>query len=130
MSSSPFDWANYHKLAEELLLRPEEECLRSAISRAYYGILNLCKERLLANGHPPSKRTHKMVWDGFAASKDITCRNIAFWGKDLKEKREDADYQTTFPTNLKNEAELAVFLCSSLAADLAAIPSHLPSYPP
>jgi uncharacterized protein (UPF0332 family) len=130
MASVAFDWKNYQKLADELLVRPEEECLRSAISRAYYSILNQGKERLLANGHPPSKRTHSMVWDGFSRSKDAACKKIASWGPRLKEKREDADYQTVFPGDLKSEAELAVWLCSALAADLAQIPSHLPSYPP
>ena len=130
MASPAFDWANYQKLADELLSRPEEECLRSAISRAYYSILNLGKERLLANGHPPSKRTHSMVWDGFSQSTDADCKKFASWGARLKGKREDADYETIFPGDVKAEAELAVWLCAQLATDLAKIPSHLPKYPP
>jgi hypothetical protein len=132
MSSLPFDWTNYQKLADELAARPEEECLRSAISRAYYSILHQSRERLLQNSHPliPRKRTHQQVWDGFASSKDPACKSLATWGRRLKGKREDADYETTYPGRIDLDAPLLVAEMARFAADLAKIPSTLPCYPP
>ena len=38
MSSAPFNWNEYFKLAEDLAAHSDEASLRSAISRAYYYI--------------------------------------------------------------------------------------------
>ena len=76
MSSLPFDWSNYQKLAQQLVTLPDEQCLRSAISRSYYFAMHQSKERLLQNKHPLvlGSRTHQQVWDGFANSPDIRKR--------------------------------------------------------
>lgn len=132
MSAAPFDWTKYQSLAQQLLQSSDEESQRSSISRAYYAIMNQCKDRLIQNRHPitPKKRTHQQTWDGFNGSKDLRCKRIASWAVRIKEKREEADYDTTFPGNLAADAALMVGLCAQLAADLAAIPSNLPCYPP
>ena len=38
-----FNWKEYVDLSEELMSREEESCLRSSISRAYYGVFCLVR---------------------------------------------------------------------------------------
>lgn len=40
-----FDWKSYIHLAEELVKRQEESCLRSSISRAYYGVFRIARNK-------------------------------------------------------------------------------------
>jgi uncharacterized protein (UPF0332 family) len=130
MSSAPIDWSKYQKLADELVSRPEEECLRTAISRGYYSILHQCRDRLLNNGHTITQGgTHKQVWDKFGKSPDPACKKLAIWGRTLKGKREMADYDTQFPGKIEIDAPLLVAETAKFAADLAKIPAHLPTYP-
>ncbi len=131
MSSLPFDWSNYQKLAQQLVTLPDEQCLRSAISRSYYFAMHQSKERLLQNKHPLvlGSRTHQQVWDGFAKSPDIQCKRLATWGKRLKRKRENADYDTIYPGRIDLDAPLIVAEAAKFAANLAKVPSHLPTYP-
>jgi len=40
-----FNWRDYVDLAQDLLNRAEEACQRSSISRAYYGVFCLARNR-------------------------------------------------------------------------------------
>jgi hypothetical protein len=47
---SIFDWLEYVKLADDLIIFGSEASCRSAVSRAYYGIFGKVRRRLEING--------------------------------------------------------------------------------
>ena len=54
-----FDWTEYLTLAQELVQREEEACLRSAISRAYYAAFGKARERLEQEAITRKMREHE-----------------------------------------------------------------------
>jgi hypothetical protein len=52
VAAQPFSWPDYLTLANELSIRSEEYCLRTAISRTYYFVYHLARQRILDNGFP------------------------------------------------------------------------------
>lgn len=103
----PFDWNEYHTLAQELLRGPGEARFRSSISRAYYFVYHIAKQRLLDNQFvfPDRKDAHAQVWEKYSAFPHHECAKLAEIAKRLKEKREKADYDDLFPRVDKDAAE-------------------------
>lgn len=63
-----FEWVRFLDIAAELEQRDEEQCKRSAISRAYYAAYHLAKAWLDDDGVEieKNKPVHKAVWEAFA----------------------------------------------------------------
>jgi hypothetical protein len=127
MPTAPFDWAEYQRLAEELLKEGAERHLRTAISRAYYAVFHLGRGRIDQNRFfvLPGQDSHKQVWEKFTDSPDFRCKKIAETAKRLKQKREAADYESLYP-NIEKDAPALVALAAQFAKDLAALDPKLP----
>lgn len=98
MITRSFDWSHYFKIAKELASRSDEAAIRSAMSRAYYYIYHLALERAQSNGFAavPGESSHKQLWRIYSASSEPSCQQLAQIADRLKEKRERADYRSTY----------------------------------
>lgn len=100
MIMGTFDWAQYLALAKELQEREgEEACLRSSISRAYYSVYNLARNRLRERMIPvPSGESgHQKMWGLYTQSENRDCKKIGIEGDRLHARRTKADYHDTVP---------------------------------
>ena len=98
-----FDWGKFIGLAEDLFNRAgdfsdREACLRTAISRAYYGAFGLARrvaesEGLDLTGGPED---HEKVRAFFLQSGDQRRRGIGAHLDRLRRKRNRADYDLTY----------------------------------
>ena len=89
-----FDWKDYVDLSEELLNREEESCLRSSISRAYYGVFCVTRNKKgYKNYKPkPGENIHWVVINAYKNSSDRNEQNIGRILDKLRKSRNDADY--------------------------------------
>jgi uncharacterized protein (UPF0332 family) len=127
MANHAFDWSDYFKLASELATRPEERCLRTAISRAYYYVYHLARKRVLDNRFHviPGGDSHKQVWEKFDASPEPDCKKLYSLALRLKDKRQQADYNATYP-RIQDEFPAILELTKEFADRLAKLnPSSL-----
>lgn len=95
-----FDWSTYLELADELAMRSEESCQRSAISRAYYAAFCSAREKLEDEGklsRTGGGQDHIRVWNSFQTSGEKTRRRIGQFGNSLKRMRGKADYEDEIP---------------------------------
>ena len=92
---TPFEFAAFLDLAEELATRTEEAAWRSATSRAYYAVLHVAHRTL----PPPlratitSRDTHRLTWRFYTASSVQVCQQVGHAGLRLRDSRVDADYR-------------------------------------
>ena len=86
-----FDWLSYIKLAEELLRKSDESYLRSAISRAYYGVFCIARDSSGYKGYIRSD-VHWKVIDEYIGSRDKDERKIGWLLSILRKQRNIADY--------------------------------------
>ncbi len=102
------DWAGFLALAKTLAqaLPAEGASLRSAISRAYYSAYNDARQYLrskdLNYNLSRNDSQHEKVWTWFSSQYGRVTQ-VATLGEALRKKRNNADYESTFP-NLKYEA--------------------------
>lgn len=89
-----FDWKDYVYLAKELLNRTEESCLRSSISRAYYGVFCIARNRKGYKNYRLKKgeNLHWVVINTYKNSTDRDEQNIGQILDKLRKLRNDADY--------------------------------------
>src|SRR5439155_17441616 len=94
-----FDWRDYLGLARRLSAQPgDEAALRSAISRAYYSIYCIARNRLRNKGWAvPSQSSHRAVWDQYRLDKNQRARSIGTSGSRLHRLRCKADYDDNVP---------------------------------
>jgi uncharacterized protein (UPF0332 family) len=104
MASSPFDWSQYFRLADELGKRSDDASLRSSISRAYYFVYHLALNRAMANDLTLklNEGTHAQLWLVFTGNPEPECQRLGAIGSRMKEKRVRADYRDYFP-RIKDE---------------------------
>lgn len=91
----PFDWNDFYTLAGDLRRSSNEDCLRSAISRAYYSVYCQARNYMIAEwGVRPGvdDSVHGFVW-GYYRRLGGTCRAIGENGNRLRKNRIDADYE-------------------------------------
>ncbi len=86
-----FNWRDYVSLAEELSNRTEESYLRSSISRAYYGVFCIARDRKGYKKYPSSD-VHWKVINEYKNSGDKTEQDIGRVLDKLRKSRNDADY--------------------------------------
>lgn len=84
-----FDWESYLLLSEELAKRPEESCLRSSLSRAYYGVFCIARNK---KGYKMYKGSniHSKVINEY--KQDKTLKEIGWNLDELRKARNSADY--------------------------------------
>ena len=92
-----FDWLRYIYLAKVLIERNDEESLRSAISRLYYGFFGVVRRYLInvKNKYYLRVHTHDVhsnVYDELRFSNDPTEKQIANILNKLRLVRNNADY--------------------------------------
>jgi uncharacterized protein (UPF0332 family) len=101
-----FNWIRYIYLATELLKGSDESYYRSAISRAYYGVFCIARDR---KGYSNYKRSdvHSKVITEYVKSNDEDERSVGFLLVELRNSRNQADYNSNKVIR-KNEAERMV----------------------
>ena len=114
-----FDWKDYVYLAEELLARAKESCLRSSISRAYYGVFCIARNRKGYQNYEPKRgeNIHWLVINEYKISRNVCDRDIGRTLDKLRKSRNDADYKENKPINT-GLAERSVLLAKSILAKL------------
>jgi len=121
-----FDWSLYIKLAEELITyaqtgKLEEASLRSAISRAYYGVFCIARNFLRSKGEIiPKVDTHKFVREHYEGSSDERERKIGENLARLWKNRKDSDYEDTADIDTK-KAKTAIILAKRVLESLKQI---------
>ncbi len=128
MVLEPFDWPAFLKLAEELALRPQESCRRTAISRAYYFIYHLARQRVEANGFVlvAGGDSHKQVWEKYSASPDFQCKKLGELARHIKLRRQRADYEPHF-ARVEEETGMILIMARDFAERLKRLPARLPA---
>ncbi len=123
-----FSWDEYLKLAQQLAVQTDEASKRSAISRAYYFVFQVARDRATRNGLslPYSGSVHKMTWDCFASSPDPECKKLGLLGLRLRDRRNKADYDLAYRGRIAEEALSTVTDAAGFAARVSRLPTHLP----
>lgn len=120
-----FQWEQYICLACKLIRSSEssllyDASLRSAISRAYYGVYGVASTYLLDKGIPyfPTENPHQYVREKFKSSDDRRERQIGEQIGRLWRGRKSADYDDDFTVDLSNankNLKLAITTVDELA---------------
>jgi len=111
-----FDWKLYITLAEELINYRtnsdlQEACLRSSISRGYYGVYCIARNFLIKKGKTiPKTDSHKFVREEYQNNPSLVEKKIAKNLKRLLGERKEADYDEEAELDL-NRARTALLLC-------------------
>ena len=111
-----FDWAHYITLAEELereagKLADRDSCLRTAISRAYYGAFGLARRVAITQDDLTLTRgpqVHREVISHFRNSSHRIRRQIGLDLDRLRRVRNQADYDDRFP-NLRQATSISLW---------------------
>jgi len=92
---TPFDFADFLDLADDLANRSDEAAYRSAISRAYYAVLHVAYRTLpaAAQASISHRMTHRTTWQFYTTSSLTVCRQVGNAGISLRDFRVDADYR-------------------------------------
>lgn len=97
----------YLDLAEKLLSASSNEAqFRSAISRAYYAAYGRAREIYCAKYGP--LEGHNLLWRKFSKAHRRDAKKIGWAGDQLREARNNADYDKPFPGNVQSAAEHAI----------------------
>ncbi len=110
-----FDWIHFISLAQILYrdahrLGDREACLRSVISRAYYGAFGLAREKAVREGGVRLSHTsedHGKIIRFFRKSTDRDYQKIGLALDRLRQQRNKADYEGQFP-DLEQQTKLAL----------------------
>jgi uncharacterized protein (UPF0332 family) len=86
-----FDWLGYVRLAERLSNESDESSLRSAVSRAYYGVFCIARNK---KGYQKYQKSdvHQKVIDEYLNSEDEDERSIGWLLIKLRKQRNYVDY--------------------------------------
>jgi uncharacterized protein (UPF0332 family) len=127
MATPPFDWSQLFTLAQELGLRAEESCHRTAMGRAYYYVYHLALARALDNGLVvrSGEGTHTQMWRNYNSSPDLDTRRLGQIAQRLKEKRERADYNQHY-ARLEEDIPVMLADAQDFVNKLAVLPARFP----
>jgi hypothetical protein len=117
-----FDFNEYIVLAEQLERKTDEASKRSAVSRAYYGVLMRARKYLKEKGKLPNLLggdTHKKIWGTLAelGGRNSAEERIAKRAQRLKFKREQADYELTINMNIAAWAQQGLAEAKSIRTE-------------
>ena len=110
-----FDWTAYLRLAEILAATPVPGCdseasQRTAISRAYYGVVITARNALASRGGLPFSKTGKMhgeVADRLQNGTNPSERQVGFTINAMRRIRNRADYDDMIKANIDLQSQLA-----------------------
>lgn len=123
-----FNWREFLALAEDLSQRNDEASRRTAVSRSYYYVYHLARKRLEDNSFPfvRNESMHRQVWEKFERDPDPRCKKLYQLANILRDKRNQADYEQTFP---RIESEVAAILkqARQFESALIALEPRLPA---
>jgi hypothetical protein len=127
MSAQSFSWPDYFTLAKELSVRTEEYCLRTAISRAYYYVYHLARQRIEDNQFTIARgeNSHRQVWEKFEMDPDPRCQRLYVTAKKIHDKRKQADYDNPYP-RIEGEFPAVIEMAQRFAQDLSRLDRRLP----
>lgn len=111
-----FNWEDYIDLADELAQKSEESCLRSSISRAYFGVFCIARNREFGKGFV----RHKELIRKYRKSHNPTKKNISVLIDELRRTRNEADYEEDQQIT-KDDAERMLIVANEVLADLKVI---------
>ncbi len=117
------DWRLWLDLAEVLVADESDEAhVRCAVSRAYYAVFNLARERLLAAGRIGGEREspHFVVWNSLSRSGDRREQDLARGAKHLHEFRLAADYDADVTWH-QDDGRTLVDLARRLVCEIDAV---------
>lgn len=124
-----FNWLEYLELAKALYTSPsnpgpEEACLRTAISRAYYAVFNIARAYAYSDHLQVGEGTgsHQAVIEHFKSSADSNKRRIGISLERLRTSRNKADYDRVLNNSLR-EAEKTIRGTEKLIKQLSNLPS-------
>jgi len=128
MAAHGFDWIDYYNLARNLAGRADEASRRSAISRAYYYVYHLALARAVSNGFQirAGEGSHSQLWRNYSGSPDFDCKRLAIIANRLKEKRERADYEKSYP-RVDEEVDELINDAQKFANTLGTLPLRFPN---
>ena len=128
MATKSFGWEEFLKLADELGNGSDEASQRTALSRAYYFVYHLARQRAEGNGFKAVKgeATHTQLWRTFSESPDTDCRKLGEIAARLNENRRKADYEDVFP-RLADYLDGAVADARAFSAKLFQLAPRLPN---
>jgi len=118
-----FDWNTYLKLAEDLIEEnSSQEACRTSISRAYYSVYNLCKDKYLdlSDAQMVKKDSHKFIIDKYLEEKKVA-KSIGHKLNTLKAKRVKSDYYSSEKIDIKIAKETLLLARKILDEDLILI---------
>ncbi|HHT9124250.1 MAG TPA: hypothetical protein ACFYD6_00355 [Candidatus Brocadiia bacterium] len=92
-----FDWKDYVYLADNLLNQTGESYLRSSISRAYYGVFCIARNRKGYKSYTGQDNIHWKVINEYKSSSNKNEQNIGRILDKLRKTRNDADYDEDKP---------------------------------
>lgn len=85
-----FDWEHYIKLSEGLVLGADESQWRCSISRAYYGVFCVARNKVGFKDKKHKRGVHSKVINRLKSKKNTM--NMGLILEELKTFREQADY--------------------------------------
>ncbi len=112
-----FDWKNYILLSEELAKRPEESCLRSSISRAYYGVFCIARNQKGYQRYTEPNIHSKIINE---YKNDRILQKVGWDLDQLRKARNSADYDGDRKIE-KSMAERMVGLAKQLLRSLESL---------
>lgn len=86
-----FDWIDFIKLAKKLVKNQDEASLRSVISRAYYGVFCIARNKKGLKNYKKSN-VHRKVIIHYQSSNNSDEKYVGKILDDLRRERNDADY--------------------------------------
>ena len=87
-----FHWIEFLRLAKELIRRSDEASLRSGISRAYYGVFCIARNRMGLKSYKKPD-VHRTVISHYQSSSNLHEKYVGRILDELRrEQRNDADY--------------------------------------
>lgn len=96
---APYNWQGYLLFAQMNAGAKSEVLKRSAASRAYYALFNVCRDWLEARNYTvPNHGAHKVVWEILKNATDADPTSVSDWrllaqhGVTLRKLRNSADY--------------------------------------
>lgn len=109
-----FDWTGYLRLAETIAATPVPGCdpeasKRTAISRAYYGVVITARNSLLSRGGPPFSTAgtmHREVADRLQNASVPSERQLGFTINAMRRIRNRADYDDTMQADVELQSQL------------------------
>lgn len=123
-----FGWEDYLRLAQQLAPLESEAAKRTSISRAYYFIFHLARQRALSNlcKFSTGESSHKSVWACYISSPDPNCKSLGLAGNRLRQRRNIADYDLPFKGRLDEDVQDTLQLAADFAQRLSVLDPRQP----